>query len=87
VEYLSHQSLYSTINLSFYQPVTGYKPVDVNPSFFTRTAGAFKAGTSWIADLFVALVSVWPLLLVVFGIYFSWRRARLSKIPVVNSIK
>jgi len=73
---LSHQALYSTINLTFYQPVNGFKPSDGSPSFFTRLSSAFKTGGSWIADLFVGLISVWPLLLLVFAIYFGWRKLR-----------
>ncbi len=84
VEYLSHQSAYSTINLTFYQPVNGYKPTDGTPSFFSRVTGAFKTGAGWIADLFVGLISIWPLLLVVFAIYFGWRRVR-TKMPLSNA--
>ena len=80
VEFLSHQSAYSTIHLSFYQPMSGYKPDPGSPSFFTRVTGAFRTGASWIADLFVGLVSVWPLLLIVLMIYFGWRRVRPAKI-------
>ena len=85
VEYLSHQSSYSTINLTFYQPINGYKPSDGSPSFFTRITGAFKAGAGWIADLFVGLVSIWPLLLAVFVIYVGWKKMRPSKLIAPNS--
>ena len=70
IDYLSHQAAYSTINLSFYQPVNGFKPVDVSPSFFTRVSLAFKTGAQWIADIFVALISIWPLLLIIIGSIF-----------------
>ncbi|MEP7256725.1 MAG: DUF4349 domain-containing protein, partial [Ferruginibacter sp.] len=84
VEYLSHQSAYSTINLTFYQPINGYRPSDGTPSFFTRVTGAFKTGAGWIADLFVGLISIWPLLLAVFVIYVSWKRVRPAKITAQN---
>jgi len=84
VEFLSHQSSYSTINLSFYQPVNGFKPSDGAPSFFTRITAAFKTGAGWIADLFVGLISIWPLLLVIIGIYFGWSRVR-PKLPLRNT--
>ena len=51
IQSLSHQSAYSTINLSFYEPVSGYTAPDENPSFLTRISNAFKTGGSWIADL------------------------------------
>ena len=83
VEYLSHQSAYSTIHLTFYQPMNGYKPDPGSPSFFARITSAFKTGASWIADLFVGLVSIWPLVLIMLMIYFGWRRLKPEKI--VNS--
>lgn len=84
VEYLSHQSSYSTINLTFYQPINGYKPADGAPSFFTRVTDAFKAGAKWIADLFVGLISIWPLLLAVFVIYIGWKRVKPAKVLAQN---
>lgn len=64
VGYLTHQSAMSTINLSFYQPINGYKPSDGTPSFLTRVTDAFKNGAKWIADLMVGLISLWPLLII-----------------------
>lgn len=83
--FLSHQSAYSTINLTFYQPINGYKPTDGAPSFFTRVTDAFKAGAKWIADLFVGLISIWPLLIIVFGIYFGWKKLWPAKIATQRS--
>ncbi|MEO6254852.1 MAG: DUF4349 domain-containing protein [Ferruginibacter sp.] len=82
VAFLSNQSAMSTINLSFYQPMEGYKPTTDEPSFLTRISAAFKTGASWIADLFVGLMSIWPLLLVVLLIFFGWKRFRALKQPV-----
>jgi hypothetical protein len=85
VAFLSNQSAMSTINLTFYQPMEGYKPTDATPSFLTRVGNAFKTGASWIAELFVGLVSIWPLLLVAFGIYFGWKKLRPAKIVTQKS--
>ena len=85
VSFLSHQSAYSTINLTFYQPLEGYKPTDVAPSFLTRITHAFKTGVGWIAELFVGLVSIWPLLLIVFAIYFGWKKLRPAKVIAQKS--
>lgn len=81
VEFLSHQSSYSTINLTFFQPLEGYKPTDITPSFLTRVSNAFKIGTSWMADLFVGLIAIWPLLIIIIGIYFGWKKLRPAKTP------
>jgi len=85
VSFLNNQTAYSTINLSFYQPMEGYTPGDTNPSFFTKLANAFKTGGSWIAELFVGLVSIWPLLLIVLGIYFGWKKLRPAKVIAQKS--
>jgi Domain of unknown function (DUF4349) len=85
IGFLSHQSSYSTINLTFFQPLAGYTPTDDTPSFFTRMSQAFKTGTSWIADLFVWLISVWPMLLIIIGLYFGWKKIKHSVKPVINT--
>ncbi|CAN5750131.1 hypothetical protein BH11BAC3_BH11BAC3_33860 [soil metagenome] len=79
VAYLSNQAAYSTINLVFYQPLPGFKPVDSSPSFFTRMTDAFKSGTTWISDCLVALVSVWPLILIIATGLFMYKRFRILK--------
>jgi len=79
VAYLTNQSAMSTINLSFYQPLEGYKSSDAAPAFLTRIGHAFKNGTAWIAELFVGLVSIWPLLLITVAIYFGWRKLKPAK--------
>ena len=83
--FLSNQSAMSTINLTFYQPLEGYKPTDATPSFLTRVSNAFRTGTGWIAELFVGLVSIWPLILIVFAIYFGWKKLRPAKIIAQKS--
>ncbi len=85
VAFLSNQSAMSTINLSFYQPMEGYKPTDATPSFLTRVGNAFKTGVGWIAELFVGLVSIWPLLLIGFTAYFGWKKLRTAKIVAQKS--
>ncbi len=79
VGYLTHQSAFSTINLTFYQPMAGFKPEPEAPSFGTRMFAAFKSGASWVAELFVGLISIWPLLLVIAGVVVLVRRTKLSK--------
>ncbi len=80
VNYLSHQSAMSTINLSFYQLLPGYKPEVVNdPSFASRIAKAFKFGASAITELFIGLMTIWPLILIIIASLILWRRARSEK--------
>lgn len=85
IGFLSHQSSYSTINLTFFQPLAGYTPTDNTPTFFTRISQAFKTGASWITDLFVGLISIWPLLLTIIGLYFGWKKIKQSRNPIINT--
>lgn len=85
VSFLNNQTAYSTINLSFYQPMEGYSPTDANPSFLTKLTNAFKTGGSWLAELFVGLVSIWPLLLVAIAIYFGWKKLKPAKVIAQKS--
>ena len=63
INYLSHQSAFSTINLTFYQPFAGYSHRNDILNFFTRTADAFKNGFHFIGETFIGFVSIWPLLI------------------------
>jgi uncharacterized iron-regulated membrane protein len=84
MEFLSHQSAYSTINLNFYQPINGYTPADANPGFFAHIVTAFKAGTSSLADILVGLIAAWPLLLIITGSFLVYKKFRPSKIVTQN---
>ncbi len=86
VNFLSQQSAFSTINLSFYQPMAGYKPTDAVPSFLTRISSAFNIGTSWLGNLLVGLIAIWPLFLIGIGVYLGWKVIRKPKLIAVKSV-
>ena len=80
VNFLNHQSAMSTILLTFYQPVEGFKPADANPTFISRIADAFNSGGRWVADVLIGLLTLWPLfLLIPLGI-FVFRKIFPNKI-------
>lgn len=79
VEYLTHQAAYSTIQLTFYQPLEGFNPQNESPSFLVRTVDAFKAGGKWFADVFVGLISIWPLILILCTVAFVFKRKYSAK--------
>ena len=92
LESLQHQSAYSTVNINFYQ-LLDVAPVDEDavktPGFGSRILSAAANGGSWIADLFVGLVSIWPLLLAgALAIYFirkkAWQTATIKNKDVVS---
>ncbi len=79
IDYLSHQSAFSTINLIFFQPITGFKPVDENPGFFTRVSFAFRSGVSWVADVFVGLTAIWPFILLLIIALVAWKKSKIHR--------
>jgi len=85
VAFLSNQSAMSTINLTFYQPMEGFKPTGDAPGFLDRVGTAFKTGAGWVGDLLVGLMSIWPLFLVVLIMFFGWKRMRTPKLPVIKA--
>ena len=79
IEYLGHSSTFSTIHLTYYQILNSSAKDTNNPSFGTKLSSAFKTGWSWIGDLFVGLVSIWPLFLLIFTGVIIYKRTKLQK--------
>ena len=80
VNFLNHQSAMSTIQLTFFQPLEGFKPDESTPTFISRTADAFKTGGRWIADILIGLVTLWPLFLFIPLGVFLFRKMFPNKI-------
>ena len=76
INYLSHQAAYSTINLNYYQLISGKNPFNNHPNFFTRTVDAFKDGLSIIGSLIISLISIWPILLLGILAVLIYRRRK-----------
>lgn len=88
VNYLTHASAYSTIQLTFFQ-VINPNAVDntTEPSFGVKVLNALKNGLVWMGDLVVLLMNLWPLALLATGLYWSfkkWRTARLKTARPIN---
>lgn len=72
LKYLADQVAFSTLNINLYkdkeyieQPKTG---------FLTRTKVALNQGWQSIVDFMLWAVSVWPYLIIMFGLYFIIKR-------------
>jgi Tfp pilus assembly protein PilZ len=79
IEYLGHSSSFSTINLTYFQVLNSTAKDNNKPSFGTKITDAFKTGLGWIVDLFIGLVSIWPLFLVVFVLIIVYKKIKASK--------
>lgn len=76
VQYLTKQAAYSTIILTFYQPMEGFKAPSNDNSFWSKTGEAFSRGGEMVKGLLLAIISIWPLILVGAGGIFIWRRRK-----------
>jgi len=63
INYLQHASAYSTINLNYYQYINGSGAEDEKPDFLTKLTRAFSTGTTFLSNLVLFMISIWPLLL------------------------
>lgn len=79
IEYLGHSSTFSTIHLTYYQILNSSAKDTSEPSFGTKLSSAFRIGWSWIGDLFVGLISIWPLFLLIFTCIIVYKRTKLQK--------
>ncbi|HEY6062761.1 MAG TPA: DUF4349 domain-containing protein [Chitinophagaceae bacterium] len=79
IEYLGHSSSFSTINLTYYQVLNSSAKDNSKPSFGTKIIDAFKTGSGWIADLFIGLVSIWPLFLLAFVLIIVYKKIKPAK--------
>jgi Domain of unknown function (DUF4349) len=79
IEYLGHSSAFSTINLTYYQILNSSAKNSDNPGFVAKINSAFKMGWGWIVELFIGLISIWPLVLAIFfGIVF-YKKTKVKK--------
>ena len=79
VNYLQHESAYSTVDLYYYQYINGSTGIDEKPDFFTKLTTAFSTGTFLVTNLVLFIISIWPLILggVVLWVYL--KKYRLKK--------
>lgn len=75
--FLTHQAAFSTVNLTYYQLVTG-TPHSSTPSLITRLADGFMLGLHGIGSLLVLAVTIWPLILAITLIIFLLMRRRTT---------
>jgi hypothetical protein len=75
VNYLNHQSAFSTIHLQYFQYTGPGNSSNGNSiGFLARLKEGFKTGTTIIGNLFVFIVTIWPLLLIGFMGFLFWRK-------------
>jgi hypothetical protein len=85
IEYLSHSSSYSTINLTYFQVLNASAKDTAEPSYGTKVWLSFKNGWNWIGEVTVGLISIWPLFLLAFTCWFAYKKWSVSKMHKRNA--
>ncbi len=67
----------STIDLMLFQPLA--RPVEAPASFARRMGRAFSGGWALLQDLFVGFISLWPVWLVLAGLWLGWKGYRRAR--------
>lgn len=76
LKYLKSQVSLSTINLSIYQRVEHKNaPATYTITFFDKVKSGFKNGWSLLTGLIIALINIWPFL-ILFGVLY-WKRGSI----------
>jgi hypothetical protein len=74
---LQHQSSFSTVNINFYQllDAAGGGGSD-KPGFGSRLLSAVSNGGSWLLDVLVGLMNIWPLI-IAGGLFFFYLKRKV----------
>ncbi len=78
VSYLNHQSAYSTIRLTYFQYLStdGIQPKE--PGYIYKLKEAFSYGIRIIANLFIFMVTLWPLFLCGAIAVIIWKKRKIN---------
>ena len=74
VSYLTHAAAYSTVQLTFYEILNPSAEHENNPGFGQRVLSALRSGMDWIGEMLVVVLTLWPLWLLLGGVWWRVRR-------------
>jgi uncharacterized protein DUF4349 len=74
VSYLTHAAAYSTIQLTFYEVLNASAERDAIPGFGKRVINALGNGMDWVGEMLVGVLTLWPLWLLLGGVWWFFRR-------------
>lgn len=79
LNYLGQSSAFSTINLTYYQVLNSSAKENVTPTFGLQITQSFKIGLGWVGDLFIGLITIWPLILISFILLIIYKKLKPIK--------
>jgi hypothetical protein len=80
INYLTHASSMSTIQLSFFQVLKPGTPDVKEPTFGFRVLDSLKNGLMWIGELVLLVLNLWPLVLLGAILYWGFKRWRSTRL-------
>jgi hypothetical protein len=84
INYLTHASAFSTIQLTFFQVIDANAVTVKDPTFGQRVLDSLKNGLSWMGELLLLVLNLWPLALLGVIIYWGFKKWRPAKIKANN---
>jgi len=78
IKYLNNNVKYSTLNLEISELIS--RDISNKPKFGRRVANAFNSGIQGFLSITIAIISLWPLILLILFVY-------LIRKPILKSIK
>jgi len=84
VNYLSHQSAYSTIHLKYYQYLDATLKPETELSFWSKTKAAFGSGAESVGSFLLFIIHLWPYILIAIA---TWLAIKKWKMKVATKTK
>ena len=86
LKYLTQQSAFSTVHLTYYQYQNGVTVNSGQPGFFTKLQEAFSNGGYIVKSAILFMVTIWPLILGGFLFWFMIRKWRQNSIQSIKKV-
>lgn len=84
IDYLTHASVFSTIQLTFFQVIDANAVNVQEPGFGQRVLNSLTNGLSWMGELLLLVLNLWPLALLGVIIYWGFKKWRPAKVKANN---
>jgi len=79
INYLTHAAALSTIRLTYFQVLNPGAIGNNEPSYGMRLLNSLKTGATWMGELVIGLLSLWPLFIFIFLGWLLIRKTRFIR--------
>ena len=74
LKYLNDQVSFSTLRISYYQKIS-----TISGLTLSRLKSGFVAGWNNLVSFVLGMLSIWPFIIIIIGLYFGIRRYRRNR--------